>query len=62
MLMIHKITPSEDYNSWLKRLNAQLNKPTNHNRQTDSWKSYALKNYTITKLKINISSYSLFSF
>ena len=23
-LMIHKITPSLDYNSWLKRLNTQL--------------------------------------
>ena len=28
-MMIHKITPSVDYNKWLKRLDAQLNEPTN---------------------------------
>ena len=26
-----KITPSVDYNEWLKRLNNQLNEPTNQN-------------------------------
>ena len=30
-MMKHKITPSVDKNLWLKRLNAQLNKPTNQN-------------------------------
>ena len=29
--MIHIITPSADYNKWLKRLNTQLNDPTNQN-------------------------------
>ena len=28
-MMIHKITPFEDYNQWLKRLNTELNEPTN---------------------------------
>ena len=28
-MMTHKITPSVDYNYWLKRLNSQLNEPTN---------------------------------
>ena len=32
-MMIHKITPSVDYNYWLKRLNTQLNKPTNQNSE-----------------------------
>ena len=30
-MILHKITPSVDNNSWLKRLNSQLNEPTNHN-------------------------------
>ena len=30
-MMIHKITPSVDYNKWLKRLDIQLNEPTNKN-------------------------------
>ena len=30
-MIIHKITPSVDYYKWLKRLNTQLNKPTNKN-------------------------------
>ena len=30
-MITHKITPSVDYNKWLKRLNTQLNKPTNQN-------------------------------
>ena len=29
--MIHKITPSVDYNQWLKRWDTQSNKPTNQN-------------------------------
>ena len=29
--MAHKITPSVDYNQWLKRLNTQFNNATNHN-------------------------------
>ena len=29
--MAHKITSSEDQNQWLKRLNTQFNKSTNHN-------------------------------
>ena len=29
--MIHKITPSVGYTYWIKRLNTQLNKPTNQN-------------------------------
>ena len=29
--MIHKITPSVDYNYWQKRLDTQLNEPTNQN-------------------------------
>ena len=32
--MTHKITPSVDYNQWLKRLNTQHNKPTNQNSLT----------------------------
>ena len=27
-MMIHKTTPSVDYNQWLKRLDNQLNEPT----------------------------------
>ena len=30
-MMIDKITPSVDYNQWLKRLDSQLNDPTNQN-------------------------------
>ena len=30
-MLIHKITPSVDYNYWLKRLDTQLNKTTNQN-------------------------------
>ena len=30
-MMIHKITPSVDYKMWLKRLDNQVNKPTNQN-------------------------------
>ena len=30
-LMLHKITPSVDYNKWLKRLDTQINKPKNQN-------------------------------
>ena len=30
-MMIHKITPSVDYNKWFKRLDTQSNKPTNQN-------------------------------
>ena len=30
-LMIHKITPSVYYNEWFKRLDTQLNDPTNQN-------------------------------
>ena len=30
-MMIHKIIPTEDYNKWLKRLDAHLNKQTNQN-------------------------------
>ena len=30
-MMLHKITPSLDYNLWLKHLVTQLNKPTNQN-------------------------------
>ena len=29
--MIHKITPSVDYNWWFKRLDTQLNESTNQN-------------------------------
>ena len=28
-MMIHQITPSVDYNLWLKRLDTQLNEQTN---------------------------------
>ena len=28
-MITYKITPSVDYNFWLKRLDAQLNEPTN---------------------------------
>ena len=28
-MMIHKITPSEDCNQWLKKLDTQLNEQTN---------------------------------
>ena len=31
MYIPNKITPSVDYNSWLKHLNTQLNEPTNQN-------------------------------
>ena len=30
-MMKHKITPSVDYNKWLKPLDTQLNEPTNEN-------------------------------
>ena len=30
-MMIHIITPSVDYNLWLKRLDNKLNEPTNQN-------------------------------
>ena len=30
-MMIHKIIPYLDYNQWLKRLETQLNEPTNQN-------------------------------
>ena len=30
-MMIHRITPSVDYNKWLKRMDTQLNEPTNKN-------------------------------
>ena len=30
-MMIHKIIPTVDYNLWLKRLDIQLNEPTNQN-------------------------------
>ena len=30
-MRIHKITPSVDYNKWLKRLYILLNEPTNQN-------------------------------
>ena len=30
-MMIHKITPSVDYNQFLKLLDTQLNEPTNQN-------------------------------
>ena len=30
-MLIHKVTPSVDYNWWLKRLDTQLNKPVNQN-------------------------------
>ena len=30
-MLKHKITPSVDYNIWLKRLDTQLNKPSNQN-------------------------------
>ena len=30
-VIIHKITPSADYNKWLKRLDTQSNEPTNQN-------------------------------
>ena len=33
-LMIHKITPSEDYNQWLKHLDTQHNEPTKQNSIT----------------------------
>ena len=30
-MMIHKITPTVDYNWWFKHLDTQLNKTTNRN-------------------------------
>ena len=30
-MIIHRITPSVDYNYWLKRLDTQLNETTNQN-------------------------------
>ena len=30
-MILHKITPFVDYNQWVKRLNTQLNEPTNNN-------------------------------
>ena len=30
-MKIHKITPTVDYNFWLKRLDTQLIEPTNYN-------------------------------
>ena len=34
--MIHKIPPSVDFNKWLKRLDIQLDKPTNQISLKDS--------------------------
>ena len=31
-IISHKITPFVDYNKWLKRLDTQLNEPTNQNK------------------------------
>ncbi len=31
----YKITPSVDYNKWIKRLDTQLNEPTNQNAIKD---------------------------
>ena len=30
-MMIHKFAPSVDYNQWLKRLNTEIDQPTNQN-------------------------------
>ena len=42
-MMIHKITPSVDYNKWLQHLDTQLNKPTNPNKFNESPQSYEAK-------------------
>ena len=31
-MMKHKVTSSVDYNQWLKRMETQLNEPTNQNQ------------------------------
>ena len=36
-MMIHKITPSEDYNWWLKRLDTKINKLTNQNSKDQNF-------------------------
>ena len=50
-MMIHKITPSLDYNWWLKRLDTQLYKPNNQMHKM----SPKLLNQQIRKLVINIA-------
>ncbi len=30
-MVMHKMSPSVDYNQWLKRLDTNINEPTNHN-------------------------------
>ena len=30
-MVMHKITPFEDYNEWLNHLGTHFNEPTNHN-------------------------------
>ena len=44
--MMHKTTPSVDYNEWLKRLHSQLYEPTN---QRNSIKVHQEVNPTIRK-------------
>ena len=36
-MLLHKITPTVDYNQWLKRLITQLNELTNQNSLKVPW-------------------------
>ena len=66
---MHKITPSVDYNKWLKRLKTQLNeptvpnsiknkivKPTNKKIKTSETFPGIIRSYTVKKNHIRISS------
>ena len=46
-MMIHKITPSLDYNQWLKRMDIQLNELTNQNllKSPKLWKRIEKRYY-----------------
>ena len=46
-MMIQKISLSVDYNSWLKRLETQLNEPTNKIQVPNVVKPTNKKNYFI---------------
>ena len=35
-MILHKITPFVDENQWFKRLNTQLNEPTNNNSKEEN--------------------------
>ena len=45
-MLIHIITPSADYNWWLKSINSQLKEPTNQNLSQQIRKRYSYSLWT----------------